>query len=159
MYTKDIMEHPVETTLDLVSFAGTDWEWSDITTTVTQYNLEIANHLPETSTVHRALRVLVDHAATRGGALQALDLTTEAGCSTIYSMVRRHMTCPADAFMLSHGKLGSFGRTTMPRSGLIKNILDVSNKQTVVLRSSGQVLGGTKRRISSKGIIGTNMTK
>ena len=129
--------------VDTVSLAETDWEWPEIVEISTKYDLEIANLLPETA--HRALRVLVDHAATRGGALQALDLTTEAGCSTIYSVVRRHLTCPANAFMLSHGKLGSFGRTTMPRSGPIKNILDVSKKETVVLRSSGQILGGTKQ--------------
>ena len=137
MYTYDTM-------LDSVSLANTDWEWPEIVEVSTKYNLELDQRIP---CAHRRLRVLADHTATRGGPAQHIDLTTEVGCSTIYKHVLSHLHCPRQACMLSHGKLGRFGRVTLPPSGPLKNIIDISGLETVVLHSSGQVIGGTKQGI------------
>lgn len=89
---------------------------------------------------HRPIRLAVKRDDISRSSVDTFSVDTGIGCSTIL----RHIECPDAHLQLSHGV--AFNRQLLPRSGPLKQSVDLSGLVTVCLSSSGGLHGEGEKR-------------
>jgi hypothetical protein len=92
--------------------------------------------------MHRPLRLLINRQDVGRSVIDEASVDTGLGASTVLHFIEKE----ENTLILSHGL--SFSRRIMPRSGQLKQFIDISGLQTLILTSTGTLAGSGKRKCS-----------